>query len=70
MTDKLSIEYTDDSQGENELLDCFSGHRKKKIAERHVCATHWASVLVFMLLENAFLELNAFYIEHWGLTIL
>lgn len=64
VTDKLSTEYKMTDQEENELLDSFSVSFTGKIAMWHVCCAQWASVLMFMLLENVLLELNAPSIEH------
>lgn len=51
-------------QEENELLDSFSVSFTGKITMWHVWRAHWASELVFMLLENVLLELNAPSTEH------
>lgn len=51
-------------QEENELLNSFSVSFTGKIAMEPVRCAQWASVLEFMLLENALLELNALSIEH------
>lgn len=64
VTGKLSVEYTDAEQEENELLNSFLVSFIGKIAMEPVHCAQWASVLEFMLLENALLELNALSTEH------